>query len=97
MDHTRTGDGRPTAFYRKLTEMGVDPGEELRRVQALYPAFRASRTFPTGHVFRPGIPRFAAPSLLWLFERLKIIVRIRKKVIAPPALLAGEASGRVAP
>ncbi len=81
MDHTRTGDGRPTAFYRKLTEMGVDPGEELRRVQALYPAFRASRTFPTGHVFRPGIPRLAAPALLWLFERLKIIVRIRKKVL----------------
>lgn len=81
MDHTRTGDGRPTAFYRKLTEMGVDPGAELRRVQALYPAFRASRTFPTGHVFRPGIPRFAAPALLWLFERLKFIVRIRKKVM----------------
>jgi hypothetical protein len=81
MDHTRTGDGRPTAFYRKLTEMGVDPGEELRRVQALYPAFRASRTFPTGHVFRPGIPRFAAPALLWLFERLKFIVRIRKKLM----------------
>jgi hypothetical protein len=81
MDHTRTGDGRPTAFYRKLTEMGVDPGAELRRVQAMYPAFRASRTLPTGHVFRPGIPRFAAPALLWLFERLKIIVRIRKKVM----------------
>ena len=81
MDHTRTGDGRPTAFYRKLTEMGVDPGAELRRVQAMYPAFRASRTLPTGHVFRPGIPRFAAPALLWLFERLKIIVRIRKRVL----------------
>jgi hypothetical protein len=81
MDHTRTGDGRPTAFYRKLTAMGVDPGAELRRVQAMYPAFRASRTLPGGHVFRPGIPRFAAPALLWLFERLKIIVRIRKKVM----------------
>jgi hypothetical protein len=81
MDHTRTGDGRPTAFYRKLTQMGVDPGEELRRVQAMYPAFRASRTLATGHVFRPGIPRFAAPALLWLFERLKIIVRIRKRVL----------------
>jgi hypothetical protein len=32
-------------------------------------------------VYRPGIPRFAAPALLWLFERLKIIVRIRKKVM----------------
>jgi hypothetical protein len=81
MDHTRTGDGRPTAFYRKLKEMGVDPGEELRRVQALYPDFRTSRTFATGHVFRPGIPRFAAPALLWFFERLKIIVRIRKRVL----------------
>jgi hypothetical protein len=81
MEHTRTGDGRPTAFYRKLTEMGVDPGAELRRVQAMYPAFRASRTLATGHVYRPGIPRFAAPALLWLFERLKIIVRIRKKVL----------------
>lgn len=81
IDHTRTGDGRPTAFYRKLTEMGVDPGEELRRVQRLYPAFHGSRTLPGGHVFRPGIPRFAAPALLWLFERLKFIVRIRKKVM----------------
>lgn len=81
MDHTRTGDGRPTAFYRKLTEMGVDPGAELRRVQAMYPAFRASRTLSAGHVYRPGIPRFTAPALLWLFERLKIIVRIRKKVM----------------
>ena len=81
MDHTRTGDGRPTAFYRKLTEMGVDPGEELRRVQRLYPGFRGSRTLSSGHVFRPGIPRFAAPALMWLFERLKFIVRLRKKLM----------------
>lgn len=81
MDHTRTGEGRPTAFYRKLTEMGVDPGEELRRVQRMYPGFHGSRTLSSGHVFQPGIPRFAAPALLWLFERLKFIVRIRKKVM----------------
>ena len=81
MDHTRTGDGRPTAFYRKLTEMGVDPGAELSRVRAMYPQFRGSRTLARGHVYRPGIPRWAAPLLLRLFEELKFIVRIRKKVM----------------
>jgi hypothetical protein len=81
MDHTRTGDGRPTAFYRKLTEMGVDPGAELAQVQRLYPGFRGSRTLSTGHVFRPGIPPWAAPALMQLVERLKFIVRIRKKTL----------------
>ena len=81
MDHTRTGDGRPTAFYRKLTEMGVDPGEELARVRRLYPAFRGSRTLRSGHVYRAGVPRWAAPFLLRFFEELKFIVRIRKKVL----------------
>jgi len=81
MDHTRTGDGRPTAFYRKLTEMGVDPGAELAQVQRLYPGFRGSRTLRTGHVFRPGIPPWAAPALMQLIERLKFIVRIRKKTL----------------
>ncbi|HYM43886.1 MAG TPA: hypothetical protein VET46_14085 [Steroidobacteraceae bacterium] len=81
MDHTRTGDGRPTAFYRKLTEMGVDPGEELARVRRMYPAFRGSRTLGTGHVYRAGVPRWAAPLLMRLFEKLKLIVRIRKKVL----------------
>jgi hypothetical protein len=81
MDHTRTGDGRPTAFYRKLAEMGVDPGEELERVRRMYPAFRGSRTLPSGHVYRCGIPRWAAPALLRLFEELKFIVRIRKKTL----------------
>jgi len=81
MDHTRTGDGRPTAFYRKLTEMGVDPGEELARVRRLYPAFRGSRTLPSGHVYRAGVPRWAAPFLMRLVEELKFIVRIRKKVL----------------
>jgi hypothetical protein len=81
MDHTRTGDGRPTAFYRKLTEMGVDPGAELARVRRMYPTFRGSRTLNAGHVYRPGIPRFAAPALMWLFERLKFIVRLRKKLM----------------
>jgi hypothetical protein len=81
MDHTRTGDGRPTAFYRKLTEMGVDPGEELERVRRMYPAFGGSRTLKFGHVYRPGIPRSVAPLLLKLFEELKFIVRIRKKTL----------------
>lgn len=81
MEHTRTGDGRPTAFYRKLTEMGVDPGAELARVQRMYPAFRGSRTLRGGHIYRAGIPPSIAPGLMWLFERLKFIVRIRKKVM----------------
>lgn len=81
MDHTRTGDGRPTAFYRKLTEMGVDPGAELERVRRMYPAFRGSRTLASGHVFRPGIPAWAAPALMRLVEQLKFIVRIRKKTL----------------
>jgi hypothetical protein len=81
MDHTRTGDGRPTAFYRKLAEMGVDPGEELARVRRMYPNFRGSRTLAGGHVYRSGVPRWAAPALMRLFEELKFIVRIRKKVL----------------
>jgi hypothetical protein len=81
MDHTRTGDGRPTAFYRKLTEMGVDPGAELAQVKHMYPGFRGSRTLRTGHVYRPGIPAWAAPLLMQLVERMKFIVRIRKKTM----------------
>ena len=82
MDHTRTGDGRPTAFYRKLTEMGVDPGEELQRVRGMYPGFRGSRTLAAGrHVFRPAVPPLAAPALMWLLERMKFIVRLRKKLM----------------
>lgn len=81
MDHTRTGDGRPGAFYRKLAEMGVDPHEELERVQRLYPAVRRYRTLRKGHVFREGIPRAMAPALMWLIERLKFIVRIRKRAL----------------
>ena len=81
MDHTRTGDGRPTAFYRKLTEMGVDPGEELASVRRLYPKFRGSRTLRGGHVYRPGIPSWAAPLLMRVVEQLKFIVRIRKKTL----------------
>jgi len=81
MDHTRTGDGRPTAFYRKLAEMGVDAREELERVRRMYPDFRGSRTLGGGHVYHSGIPRWAAPSLMRFFEELKFIVRIRKKVL----------------
>jgi len=81
MDHTRTGDGRPTAFYRKLAEMGVDASEELERVRRMYPNFRGSRTLGDGHVYHSGIPRWAAPALMRLFEELKFVVRIRKKVL----------------
>jgi len=81
MDHTRTGDGRPTAFYRKLTAMGVDPAQELREVLARFPHFGGQRMLPQGHIYRPGIPRALAPLTLWLFERLKFIVRIRKQLL----------------
>jgi hypothetical protein len=81
MDHTRSGDGRPGAFYRKLAEMGVDPNTELESVLATYPALRGNRTLRDGHVYRAGVPRLLAPSLLWLFERLKFIVRWRKRTL----------------
>jgi hypothetical protein len=81
MDHTRSGDGRPGAFYRKLAEMGVDPNIELQSVLATYPALRSNRTLSDGHVYRGGIPHLLAPSLLWLFERLKFIVRWRKRTL----------------
>jgi hypothetical protein len=81
MDHTRAGDGRPGLFYRRLTEMGVDPREELRSVQRQYPALASNRTLPGPHVFRPGIPPRVAPALLWLFERLKFVVRLRKRAL----------------
>ena len=81
MDHTRSGDGRPGLFYRRLAEMGVDPHEELRSVLRLYPELRRYRTLRGGHVYRPGIPPVAAPALMWLIERLKFIVRIRKRTL----------------
>jgi hypothetical protein len=81
MDHTRSGDGRPGAFYRKLAAMGVDPREELRRVQRMYPGFERARTLAGGHVFRPGLPHAAAAALMWLIERLKFIVRVRKRTL----------------
>jgi hypothetical protein len=81
MDHTRTGDGRPTAFYRKLTAMGVDPAQELRTIVARFPQFGGQRMLQHGHVYRPGVPAALAPALLLLFEKLKFIVRIRKQVL----------------
>ena len=80
MDHTRSGDGRPTAFYRKLVELGVDPHQELRGVQERY-GMSGSRTLADGHVFRPGIPPAVAPALMWLCERLKFVVRLRKQAL----------------
>jgi hypothetical protein len=81
MDHTRAGDGRPGAFYRKLTAMGVDPYTELRAVQARYPKFSTCRTLSGGHVYRPGLPHALAAALMWVFERLKFIVRLRKRAL----------------
>ncbi len=81
MDHTRTGDGRPTAFYRKLTAMGVDPAQELRNVLARFPGFGGQRMLKEGHIYRPGVPPAIAPLLLLFFEKLKFIVRIRKQVL----------------
>jgi hypothetical protein len=81
MDHTRTGDGRPTMFYRKLTAMGVDPGQELREILARFPHFGGQRMLKQGHIYRPGVPPALGPVLLLLFEKLKFIVRIRKQVL----------------
>jgi len=81
MDHTRTGGGRPTAFYRKLTEMGVDPKQEMLGVLARFPNSRPHHMLEGGHVYRPGLPRALGPVLMVLFEKLKFIVRIRKQVM----------------
>jgi hypothetical protein len=81
MEHTRTGNGRPTLFYRKLRALGVDPGKELEAIRLLFPQFRGPRTLPDGHVYRSGVPKPAARGLLLLFERLKLIVRARKQIL----------------
>jgi hypothetical protein len=81
MDHTRTGNGRLTLFYRKLKALGVEPGEELQRIRQLFADFPGPRTLPDGHVFRPRVPKYLARGLMLLFERLKIIVRVRKQVM----------------
>jgi len=81
MDHTRSGDGRPTAFYRKLQAMGVDPEAELEGIRKMFPKFRSHRRFLEGHVYRAGIPRSLAPVLMLFFEHLKFIVRLRKKFL----------------
>jgi hypothetical protein len=81
MEHTRTGDGRPGAFYRKLSAMGVDPAEELRRVRGMFPDFVGAKTLSDGHVFRRGIPKRLVPLLWRIFEKLKVIVRIRKQFL----------------
>jgi hypothetical protein len=81
MEHTRTGNGRPTAFYRKLRAAGIDPGDDLRRVREMFPAYAGPRTLRQGHVFRPQVPRQLAFALMLLFERLKFIVRARKQFL----------------
>jgi hypothetical protein len=81
MDHTRTGNGRPTLFYRKLRAMGVEPGDDLRHIQRQFPRFPGPRTLKDGHVFGPKVPKGAARALMLVFERLKFIVRMRKKFL----------------
>jgi hypothetical protein len=81
MAHTRTGDGRPTLFYRRLRDAGVDPGEELRRIQQMFPSFIRAQTLSDGHLYRSGVPRSLARGLMLLFERLKFIVRARKRLL----------------
>ena len=81
MDHTRTGDGRPGAFYRKLSAMGIDPAEELSRVRGMFPDYVGARTLRNGHVFREGLPAGTASLLLVLFEKLKVFVRWRKQLM----------------
>jgi hypothetical protein len=81
MEHTRTGDGRPTLFYRRLRAAGVDPGEDLRRIQQMFPSFTRARTLSDGHLYRSGVPRWLARGLMFLFERLKFIVRVRKRLL----------------
>ena len=81
MEHTRTGDGRPGPFYRKLSAMGIDPAEELSRVRRMFPDYVGARTLADGHVFREGLSARAAAMLLVVFEKLKVIVRLRKQVL----------------
>jgi hypothetical protein len=50
-------------------------------VQRLYPKLGRYRTLPRCHVFRAGLPRGVAPALMWLIERLKFIVRLRKRAL----------------
>jgi hypothetical protein len=78
--HTRTGDGRPPPFYRKLQAIGVDPATELERVRRMFPDFTGPRTLAHGHVFRPALPRHLAPYVMYAFEKLKMIVRVRKQL-----------------
>jgi hypothetical protein len=82
MDHTRMGDGRSTALYRELAAMGVSPAQELQSILDRFPKKLGKyRMLKSGHVFRPGIPRLLAPGLVVLFEKLKIIVRVRKQLL----------------
>jgi hypothetical protein len=82
MDHTRMGDGRSTALYRELAAMGVSPAQELQSVLDRFPKkLGRYRMLKSGHVYRPGIPPLLAPALMRLFEKLKIVVRVRKQVL----------------
>ena len=63
-------------FYRMLRDMGVNPDEDLARVQALFPHFRLRvGNERAGHVFRAGIPRPIGPLLMNFFEAAKLLAK----------------------
>ena len=47
----------------------------------MFPAYAGARTLRQGHVFRSQLPKTVAWGLMFLFERLKFIVRARKKFL----------------
>ena len=66
---------------RPRSDLAHQVGDDLRRVQKMFPAYAGPRTLSTGHVFRPGLSGRWALGLMFLFERLKFIVRARKKFL----------------
>ena len=81
MDHTRTGDGRPAPSIASSRKWGWIRTRSCATCSSYTRQLRASRTLSKGHVFRAGIPAALAPALMWLFERLKFIVRLRKRAL----------------
>lgn len=81
MEHTKTGDGRAGAIYRRLAATGVGPAEELGRVKRRYPELAGARTLSGGAVLHRGIPRPLAPFAWRACERMKLLVRLRRPVL----------------
>lgn len=50
-------------------------------MRLLFPQFRGPRTLAEGHVYRPGLPKITGRAAMLLFERLKLIVRVRKQIL----------------